>query len=114
ELLGYPANKFIEDRRFFQKIMHPGDAKLVAEKVKEWHIAGNQGILNTEFRVRRADGTYIWLEDHMITIKNAAGTEHMAGVLIDVNEHKKAEEKLKQLAEKLSISNQDLEQFAYV
>ena len=114
ELLGYPANKFIDDRRFFQKIMHPGDAKNVEVKVREWHKSGNQGILNTEFRVRREDGTYIWLEDHMVTLKNAAGSEHMAGVLIDVNEHKKAEEKLKHLAEKLSISNQDLEQFAYV
>gem|GEM_PF-1148910 len=114
ELLGYPANKFIDDRRFFHKIMHPGDSKIVDVKVKKWHKSGNQGILNTEFRIRREDGMYIWLEDHMITIKNETGTEHMAGVLINVNEHKKAEEKLKQLAEKLSVSNHDLEQFAYV
>jgi PAS domain S-box-containing protein len=114
DLLGYPANKFIEDRRFFHKIMHPGDSKDVANKVREWHKAGDEGILNTEFRVRRSDGTYIWLEDHMISIKEINGRNHMAGVLIDVNEHKKAEEKLKQLAEKLSTSNKDLEQFAYV
>ncbi len=50
----------------------------------------------------------------MITIKDEEGKDHMAGVLIDVNEHKRAEERLKQLAEKLSTSNKDLEQFAYV
>ncbi len=61
DLIGYPANRFIADRRFFQNIMHPGDAKYVDVKVKEWHKAGNDGILNTEFRVRRSDGTYIWL-----------------------------------------------------
>jgi PAS domain S-box-containing protein len=114
DLIGYPANRFIADRRFFQNIMHPGDAKIVDTKVKEWHKGGNDGILNTEFRVRRSDGMYIWLEDHMITIKGENGREHLAGVLIDVNAHKRAEEKLKQLAEKLSISNKDLEQFAYV
>ena len=67
-----------------------------------------------EFRVRRADGTYIWLEDHTILVKNGDERNHMAGVLIDVNEHKSAEEKLKTLAEKLSLSNKELEQFAYV
>jgi light-regulated signal transduction histidine kinase (bacteriophytochrome) len=38
----------------------------------------------------------------------------MAGVLINITEHKTTEEKLKQLAEKLSQSNKELEQFAYV
>jgi light-regulated signal transduction histidine kinase (bacteriophytochrome) len=38
----------------------------------------------------------------------------MSGVWIDVTEHKQAEEKLKQLADKLAQSNKELEQFAYV
>jgi light-regulated signal transduction histidine kinase (bacteriophytochrome) len=50
----------------------------------------------------------------MVTVKTSDDTERMAGVLIDVTEHKSTEEKLKQLAEKLSTSNKELEQFAYV
>ncbi|RPI16847.1 MAG: PAS domain S-box protein [Ignavibacteriae bacterium] len=116
ELLGYPANKFTSNRNFFNSIVHPGDLKILEAKTKAWIDAGRPGILNAEFRCRRADGTYIWLEDHMIFVKSEKENEadSMAGVLINVTEHKSAEEKLKQLAEKLSISNKELEQFAYV
>jgi len=112
EMLGYPAAKF-GDRNFFRSITHPGDWKAIEEKTKEWNTLGSPGVLNLEFRVRKADGRYIWVEDHMIKVRNN-GDSHMAGVLINITEHKTTEEKLKQLAEKLSQSNKELEQFAYV
>ncbi len=112
EMLGYPADKF-QDKNFMKTITHPGDWKVMDEKVNEWQTAGAQGVLNLEFRVRRADGRYIWVEDHMISVKNN-GHSHMSGVLINITEHKTSEEKLKQLADKLSQSNKELEQFAYV
>lgn len=116
ELLGYPSSKFISNRNFFNTIVHPGDFKILESRTKAWVEAGKPGILNTEFRCRRADGTYIWIEDHIIHIKSDKEGEpdSMAGVLINVTEHKSIEEKLKQLADKLSISNKELEQFAYV
>jgi PAS domain S-box-containing protein len=116
ELLGYPASRFMKNRNFFNTIMHPGDMKIMEAKTKAWIEAGRPGVLNTEFRCRRADGTYIWLEDHMISVKSdkEKETDSMAGVLINVTEHKSIEEKLKQLADKLSSSNRELEQFAYV
>lgn len=112
EMLGYPSSRF-ENREFFKSITHPGDWKTIDEKTKEWHKNGSEGVLNLMFRVRRADGRYIWVEDHMIKNKNN-GSSHMSGVLIDVTDHKNAEEKLKLLAEKLGQSNKELEQFAYV
>lgn len=112
EMLGYDAEMF-NDRDFFRTITHPGDWKAIEEKTKEWNRGGSLGVLNLEFRVRRSDGRYIWVEDHMIKVRNN-GHSHMAGVLINITEHKTTEEKLKQLAEKLSQSNKELEQFAYV
>jgi PAS domain S-box-containing protein len=114
DLLGYPASKFVTNRKFFTGIIHPGDLKRVQEKTKAWVAAGRPGILNLEFRCRRADGTYIWIEDHMISVRSDGKQSSMAGVLIDITEHKSSEEKLKQLAEKLALSNKELEQFAYV
>jgi len=112
EMLGYNAEMF-NNRDFFKTITHPGDWKSIVEKTKEWNRGGSLGVLNLEFRVRRSDGRYIWVEDHMIKVRNN-GDSHMAGVLINITEHKTTEEKLKQLAEKLSQSNKELEQFAYV
>ncbi|HEY3250793.1 MAG TPA: PAS domain S-box protein, partial [Ignavibacteria bacterium] len=113
DMLGYPASKFTNPE-FFKSLMHPGDLKDVERKTADWQKEGSTGVLNLEFRVRRADRTYIWLEYHTVSIKNIDEKDHMSGVLIDVTEHKQSEEKLKQLAEKLSISNKELEQFAYV
>ena len=112
EMLGYNAELF-SNRDFFKTITHPGDWKNIEEKTIDWHKAGSLGVLNLEFRVRRADGRYIWVEDHMIKVRNN-GDSHLAGVLINITEHKTNEEKLKQLADKLSQSNKELEQFAYV
>lgn len=112
DMLGYPSAKF-QDRNFFKTITHPGDWKSIDEKTKEWHRSGSEGVLNLMFRVRRADGRYIWVEDHMIKSKTN-GEGHMSGVLIDITDHKLSEEKLKQLADKLTQSNKELEQFAYV
>ncbi|MGA2668514.1 MAG: PAS domain S-box protein [Ignavibacteria bacterium] len=114
DLLGYPAGKFVNNRNFFNSIIHPGDSKKLSEKIKDWNKAGKPGILNLEFRCRKADGSYIWLEDHMVNVKSFDEFENIAGVLIDITEHKVSEEKLKQLAEKLAVSNKELEQFAYV
>lgn len=112
DMLGYPADMFA-DREFFKTITHPGDWISIEEKTLEWHSKGSTGVLNLEFRVRKADGTYIWVEDHMIKVRNN-GHSHMAGVLINITEHKSTEVKLKLLADKLTQSNQELEQFAYV
>lgn len=112
EMLGYPAENF-SDKDFFKTITHPGDWVKIEEKTNEWNNMGSPGVLNLEFRVRKADGRYIWVEDHMIKVRNN-GNSHMAGVLINITEHKTTEEKLKQLADKLSQSNKELEQFAYV
>lgn len=112
DMLGYPSSKF-ENREFFKSITHPGDLKAIEEKTKEWQANGSDGVLNLMFRVKRSDGKYIWVEDHMIRNKNNGDT-HMSGVLIDITDHKHAEEKLKQLADKLGQSNKELEQFAYV
>lgn len=114
DLLGYSQNMFIENKDFLKLLMHPSDRVIFESKHKQWEYDGSKGVLNTEFRVRKANGEYIWIEDHRIKLKINDGSEKIAGVLIDVDEHKRTEAKLKTLAEQLSQSNKELEQFAYI
>ncbi|MFI5144243.1 MAG: ATP-binding protein [Ignavibacteria bacterium] len=114
ELLGYPADKFIHDKNFLPSMIHPGDLKIIDASLQEWLNGGGHGILNLEFRCRRADSTYIWLEDHKIKVDSENNGYSIAGVLINVTGHKMSEDKLKKLAAKLQASNKELEQFAYV
>jgi PAS domain S-box-containing protein len=113
-LLGYPANRITEDKKFFPSLIHPGDFITTSKKITDWNMSGKPGILTLEFRCRRSDSTYVWLEDHMVAIQAPDGKQHMAGVMVDITDRKRSEERLKLLAEKLSVSNKELEQFAYV
>lgn len=114
DLLGYPAEKIAKDWNYLTAQFHPGDLKIIESRLEEWMKGGGHGILHLEFRCRRADGTYVWLEDHKIKVESDNGKFSIAGVLINVTEHKLSEDKLKKLADKLQASNKELEQFAYV
>jgi PAS domain S-box-containing protein len=112
DMLGYSTD-VIKNKDFIKSNIHPADLKIAEEKTSQWVNEGSNGVLNLEYRVRKADGSYIWVEDHMIRVRNN-GSSHIAGVLINITEHKTTEAKLKELADQLSESNKELEQFAYV
>lgn len=95
KLLGFPLEMFLRDRHAFPALMHPDDVAPVDQLLKAWHAAEEPGVVTYQFRVRRADGTYIWLEDHMVEVKPAHGRKYMTGVLIDITERKEAEEELR-------------------
>lgn len=95
DLLGYPPEQFTEDRAFFPSIIHADDQELLGRHIAAWHKTGDLGVLTMEFRCRRADGSYIWLEDRMVRIKPPDAQPYMAGVLLDITERKLAEEALR-------------------
>ena len=44
--------------------------------------------------MKRKDGTYIWIEDHMFRVTDESNGSYLSGILIDVTERKLAEQKL--------------------
>ena len=85
-LLGYSADSLTKDRQAFPRLIHPDDQLRVKEAIANWHQAGEPGVLRTRFRVRRADGQYIWLEDQMIIVRPESEKQYMSGVLIALGE----------------------------
>lgn len=92
-LLGYEASRFVEDRSLFGKLVHPEDADGVETKMRELLDADQTRSLTLQFRVRRADGRQIWLEDRMVSHGTAKSTRRVTGVLIDITERKGAEQR---------------------
>ncbi|MBC7772517.1 MAG: PAS domain S-box protein [Pyrinomonadaceae bacterium] len=90
-LLGYEATQFIEDPTLFGKLVHPEDAADVEAQMQELLGSGSPRSLTLQFRVRRADGRQIWLEDRMVSHETAQSTWRVTGVLIDITERKSAE-----------------------
>jgi len=96
EMLGYPAEDFINDKNKFNSLIHPDDKEYINQKYSEWEKAGKEGLLTSWFRVRKADGSYIWIEDRMLEFTDKYNVKYHAGVNIDITNLKKAEEQLKE------------------
>ncbi len=90
-LLGYPPEKFTEDRAFFTSLIHPDDLMKLDVQTEMWYKNGSEDTLKMEFRCRRSDGEYIWFEDNLTLINPPEKTPYMTGILIDITERKNAE-----------------------
>jgi PAS domain S-box-containing protein len=89
-LFGYPAKDFLHISRFWVDHIHPEDRERVLSAV-----AGNiaSGTSYVEYRFRHADGTYRWVHDNAVVIKDAEGNAvEMAGYMLDVTQEKIADE----------------------
>ena len=102
-LIGYSAEEIFSSRDFFTSLIHPDDRERLYEGLKKWHAASEPGIYTFEFRTKRKDGTYIWLEDHMFEIKSGNGEKYMSGVMIEITERKLIEESIKKRTEEVSL-----------
>jgi two-component system, LuxR family, sensor kinase FixL len=78
-------------------------------------IADEQPLVPLEREYKRRDGSSVVMEIHQKRIRDEAGRAiGLRTFLLDVTQRKRAEQTLNQQADKLSRSNQELEQFAYV
>lgn len=100
-LLGYPAEDFIKEKTKFSSLIHQEDKEYINQKYAEWEKAGKKDLLTLWFRVKKADGSYMWIEDRMVEITPESKKKYRAGVKIDITNLKLAEEELKESYKKL-------------
>lgn len=92
-LLGYPPGYTLG--RSWVEFVHPDDTGVVRRELTEVYQNINTGT-PTEFRIRKADGTYTWVES---VGKNLVGVPGIDGIVITtrfIEERKKAEEALRE------------------
>jgi two-component system, LuxR family, sensor kinase FixL len=78
-------------------------------------IASDQPLVPLEREYKRRDGSSVVMEIHQKRIRDAAGrATGLRTFLLDITQRKRAEQTLSEQADKLSRSNSELEQFAYV
>jgi len=94
EMTGFKPQEILKEKYFFGSVIHPEDMPSVKESLNMWHQRNDEGILIMEFRMKRKDGTYIWIEDHMFRVTDESNGSYLSGILIDVTERKLAEQKL--------------------
>ena len=69
-VLGYAPEEFIDDPSFWALRIHPDDSAPVFAEMPRLFQEGKQTI---EYRLRHADGRYLWIRDHMKLEADAEG-----------------------------------------
>ena len=100
KMFGYEPSEYLEDPRFMPSHIHPDDIRRID---KEWSHLFKEGHHVIEYRFRRKDGTYCWVNDELRMICDKDGEPvEIVGAMNNINARKKAEEELavaKNLAE---------------
>lgn len=118
EILG--DDEFVPSAEAFDERIHPDDLDRVVRSVEK-HLSQKRPY-DTEFRMRHADGHYVWVRGRGQAIWDQRGQPvRMAGSMEDItvrkaneDERRKMEEEREHLIEKLARSNEELDNFAYI
>ena len=92
-LLGFEPDEFQPTLDRFNELVHPEDREQVGRRMVEYLEAG--GAFENEYRIRRKDGGYAWLQARGWVYMDPEGRpSRMAGSVRDISEQRQAEEAL--------------------
>jgi PAS domain S-box-containing protein len=95
ELRGFAADEIGDREEEWSAGIHPDDAPRVMAAVRA-HFAGETPIFEQEYRIRCKDGSWRWIHDRGIAVRDAAGkVMRMAGSESDITERRRTEEALR-------------------
>ena len=93
ELFGAAPEAILTDPQWWAANVHPEELASTREVARRWYAAGAEGILRHSYRIRGPKGAYIWVEDSLRLIRDAAGAPlEFAGAFIDVTSRHRHEE----------------------
>ncbi|WP_424355763.1 PAS domain S-box protein [Methanobacterium sp. MBAC-LM] len=100
-ILGYPEGFFIGNNPV--EFIHPDDREKVKNDLKDVYKEKNSGI-PTEFRILKADGTYLPVESIAQNLIDVPGINGIVVNTHSIKERKKAEKKIRESRAKLKIA----------
>jgi PAS domain S-box-containing protein len=101
-LLGYTAEEWLEDPSLWEACAHPDDRQATLEAWEDASI--REETFTAEYRLRNADGRWVWIRDEAVPVSTGPrGRPIYQGVMFDITERKRAEERYRQLVEELPV-----------
>ena len=103
ELTGIPASRFLAGEVSFVSLYHPDDAEAIGPLVDA--ALAERRPFRLEYRLRHADGSWRWVEEHGQGVFDEAGElRFLEGTLFDVSERVEAHARHRDLETKLATA----------
>jgi PAS domain S-box-containing protein len=100
QLLGYPAEAWLNDPDLLGRIVHPDDRDRVLSDAER--VRGSGAPLHEEYRYVKPDGSIVWAQDETYVVCDENGEPQcVQGYLLDITKRKLAEEERDRLREEL-------------
>ena len=100
DIFGYAPAEYLKDPSFWRDRVHPDDLARVEEAITKFF---QNGIHAVEYRFRRKDGSYCWVNDEQRLIRGVDGKPlEIVGSWSDITARKTAEEEKAQAYARLS------------
>jgi PAS domain S-box-containing protein len=92
-VLGYTKEEFCREQQLRMGRIHPADFDRVFNAYQS--LFRKQSSFEVEYRFRRKDGTWVWVQDRATTIHEENGVLYADGFLCDITRRKEEEAELK-------------------
>jgi PAS domain S-box-containing protein len=100
-LFGVSVREYLENPDLWRDRVHPQDVPRIADWVARIFESDKRSI---EYRVRRADGTYFWVEDRQQIVRDGRGEPvEIVGSWTDITARKEAEEMREKVRARLDL-----------
>lgn len=108
DLLGYDRSEIELTVQGLKKVIHPDDWA-DTERARQACLNGYTPVYESEYRIRRKDGAYLWMQARGITRRNGEGqVVRFAGSMINITERKRYELKLEESCRELEAACEEL------
>lgn len=96
-IVGYSCDEMVKTMEEWLEHLHPDDLE---RERRAFERSLEDGFYNVEYRFRRRDGSYAWLHDRGILVRDADGRPAaIDGMLLDITERKLSDERFRSVFE---------------
>ncbi len=97
DVYGHSSNEAIKNIHAWADFLHPHDKDKISQQIAYFINTKEENTFNFEYRFRREDGTYVYINDKGYIIRNEQGKAiRMIGAAEDITERKKSELAIKE------------------
>ena len=94
KLLGYEQEDFVSGKVIYYSLIHPDDISRVKHEVSFNSYAKNSNFIHDSYRIKKKNGTYIWVEDATSIVYKDNEITHYIGYIKDCTKEIESMQKL--------------------